>query len=62
MAIDGAKDRGLAAMREDDVRSAEIEALAADRAGAKPVAAERTPKPLVGERPRASIRYRLNRR
>jgi polyphosphate kinase 2 len=55
MAIDGAKDRGLAAMREDDVRSAEIEALAADRAGAKPVAAERTPKPLVGERPPAFV-------
>ena len=36
MAMDGSKDRGLAAMRNDDVRTAELEALEAERAGERP--------------------------
>ena len=34
--MDGSKDRGLAAMRNEDVRTAELEALEAERAGAPP--------------------------
>ena len=37
MAMDGSKDKGLAAMRNDDVRTAELEALGAERAGERPL-------------------------
>jgi polyphosphate kinase len=54
MAMDGSKDRGLAAMRDDDVRTAELEALEAERAGARPVSAKARAV-LIGERPAAFI-------
>ena len=52
--MDGSKDRGLAAMRTDDVRTAELEALEAERAGARP-SAPRPAAALIGERPAAFV-------
>jgi polyphosphate kinase 2 len=54
MAMDGSKDRGLAAMRTDDVRTAELEALDADRQSARLVSAKARTA-LIGERPAAFV-------
>jgi polyphosphate kinase 2 len=54
MAMDGSKDRGLAAMRNEDVRTAELEALEAEREGARPVGAKAR-RALIGERPTAFV-------
>ena len=52
--MDGSKDKGLAAMRNDDVRTAELEALSAERAAEHPVSAK-THAVLIGERPAAFV-------
>jgi polyphosphate kinase 2 len=54
MAMDGSKDRSLAAMRTDDVRTAEFEALEAERAETRPVGVK-APRALIGERPTAFV-------
>jgi len=44
----------LAAMRTDDVRTAEFEALEAERAETRPVGVK-APRALIGERPTAFV-------
>jgi len=52
--MDGLKEKGLTAMRSEDVRTAELEALDAERAGARPVGAKGR-RALIGERPAAFV-------
>jgi len=52
--MDGSKDRDLAAMRTEDVRTAELEALEAERAGERPISVKARAV-LIGERPAAFV-------
>ena len=52
--MDGSKDRDLAAMCTEDVRTAELEALEAERAGERPISVKARAV-LIGERPAAFV-------